>query len=224
MKEAMNNENMKEKTNISDRLHKAEFRNLELENTTKTLYTRIESFQNKQNQHLLEHQNSTSTATDDLVIGIREKVIKYVLSKVDDKLNKLQNENKNTNNDTLNRQSPTSYDYKQMYPSNQQSYYNDSSYYFNYSEPPPTNQYGNYGEQYREPKQYWCQSENEDRKYQNHVQREISGQYSYQTELETRNICKDNLIEVVPNWTNNENVQNIYLYKIIQYNISEQMI
>ncbi|CAC5405152.1 unnamed protein product [Mytilus coruscus] len=60
-------------------------------------------------------------------------------SKVDDELNKLQNENKNTNNDTYNRQSQTSYDCKQMYPSNQQSYYNDSSYYLNYGEPPATN-------------------------------------------------------------------------------------
>ncbi|CAC5411733.1 unnamed protein product [Mytilus coruscus] len=134
----MINENMMEKTNILDRLHKAEFRNLELENTIKTLYTKIESFQNRQNQHPPEHQNTTSTATDDLVIGIPEKVTKYVLSKVDDEINKLQNENKNTNNDTLNRQNQTSYDYKQMYPSNQQLYYRDRSYNQNYGEPPTT--------------------------------------------------------------------------------------
>ncbi|CAC5379561.1 unnamed protein product [Mytilus coruscus] len=208
MKEAMINENMKEKTNILDRLHKAEFRNLELENTIKTLYTKIESFQNRQNQHPPEHQNTTSTATDNLVIGIREKVTKYVLSKVDDEMNKLQNENKNTNNDTLSRQNQTSYDYKQMYPSNQQLYYRDSSYNQNYGEPPATNRYSMYGAQFSEPNQYWYRSENEDRKYRNHGQREISSQYSYQTELETRNICKDKLIEVVPNWTNKEKVQN----------------
>ncbi|CAC5380656.1 unnamed protein product [Mytilus coruscus] len=138
----------------------------------------------QQNQHPPEHQNTTSTATDDLVIGIREKVTKYVLSKVDDEINKLQNENKNTNNDPLNRQNQTSYDYKQMYPSNQQLYYRDNSYNQNYGEPPATNQYSMYGAQFSEPKnQYWYRSENEDRKYRNHDQREISSQYSYQTEL-----------------------------------------
>ncbi|CAC5363524.1 unnamed protein product [Mytilus coruscus] len=95
-----------------------------------------------------------------------------------------------------------------MYPSNQKLYYRDSSYNQNYGEPPATNQYSMYGAQFSEPNQYWYRSENEDRKYRNHDQKEISSQYSYQTELETRNICKDNLIEVVPNWTNKEKVQN----------------
>ncbi|CAG2205055.1 unnamed protein product [Mytilus edulis] len=127
MKEAMINENMKEKTNILDRLHKSEFRNIELENTIKTLYTKIESLQNKPNQHLPEHQSSVSKTTDDLVTGIREKVTKYVLSKVDDEINKLQNENKTTNNDSFNRQNQT-HDYQQMYPSNQQLHYRQNGY------------------------------------------------------------------------------------------------
>ncbi|XP_071169795.1 interaptin-like [Mytilus edulis] len=206
MKEAMINENMKEKTNILDRLHKSEFRNIELENTIKTLYTKIESLQNKPNQHLPEHQSSASKTTDDLVTGIREKVTKYVLSKVDDEINKLQNENKTTNNDSFNRQNKT-YDYQQMYPSNQQQHYRQSSYTQNYGEPSATSQYSMYGARYSEPNQYYYRSENEDRNYQNYDQR-IPSYFQNQAELETRNICKDNLIEVVPNWTNQDYVQN----------------
>lgn len=52
----------------------------------------------------------------------------------------------------------------------------------------------------------------------------LEEQYLYQTELESRIICKDNLIEVIPiSLANNENVSTTYLYKITQNNILKHM-
>ena len=88
IKEAILNDSTSEKTKLLDRLFKAETRNLELENTVKTLYNKIETSENKPSSNTSNNVNSGSC--DDLVIGIREKITKFVLNKVENELNKLQ--------------------------------------------------------------------------------------------------------------------------------------
>ena len=69
-----------------ERLHKAEIHNIELENTIKTLHTRIEMLQS---QSKYQNYNSVNNSpaydeTDELVIGMRKHVTKYVLNRIDD--------------------------------------------------------------------------------------------------------------------------------------------
>jgi hypothetical protein len=87
IKEAILNDSTSEKTKVLDRLFKAETRNLELENTVKTLYNKIETSENKPSNNTSNNENTDSC--DELVAGIREKVTKCVLSKVENELNRI---------------------------------------------------------------------------------------------------------------------------------------
>jgi hypothetical protein len=87
IKEAILNDSTSEKTKLLDRLFKAETRNLELENTVKTLYNKIETSENKPSNNTSNNENTDSC--DELVAGIREKVTKFVLSKVENELNRI---------------------------------------------------------------------------------------------------------------------------------------
>jgi hypothetical protein len=60
---------------------------LELENTVKTLYNKIETSENKPSNNTSNNENTDSC--DELVAGIREKVTKFVLSKVENELNRI---------------------------------------------------------------------------------------------------------------------------------------
>jgi hypothetical protein len=69
IKETMINDEMKDKLRIMERLHNAEIRNLELENTIKTLTTRVV------NDNPKHHANDNTTKrsnsdTDDIVVGM----------------------------------------------------------------------------------------------------------------------------------------------------------
>ena len=92
IKESMINEDMKEKTKLLDRLHRSEIRNMELENTIKTLYTRIDSMQirpcpeNTPQTDVNKHADSN----DELLKGMRERVTKYLLRKIDNEIGELE--------------------------------------------------------------------------------------------------------------------------------------
>ena len=93
IKESMLNEDMKAKTIIMDRLHKAELKNLELEHTIQTLHAKIETM--KKDSTAKQHNNCYSNQslpdeTDELVIGMRKRITKYVLNKIDIELDKLE--------------------------------------------------------------------------------------------------------------------------------------
>ncbi|CAG2216627.1 unnamed protein product [Mytilus edulis] len=115
LKETAINENMSEKTKVLDRLFKAEARNLELEQTVKTLFTRIETLEaykttqgNGGTFHSIPNTENKvshdSTSSDKLIVGIRDKVTNYVLGKVDEELNKLLNNscNRSSNSEQFN--------------------------------------------------------------------------------------------------------------------------
>ncbi|CAC5398600.1 unnamed protein product [Mytilus coruscus] len=102
LKETAINESLSEKTKVLDRLFKAETRNLELEQTVINLFTRIETleaYKTTQGDSGTFHsipntENKFSpdcTSSDKLIVGIRDKVTNYVLGKVDEELNKLLN-------------------------------------------------------------------------------------------------------------------------------------
>ncbi|CAC5361138.1 unnamed protein product [Mytilus coruscus] len=85
IKEAILNENATEKTTLLDRILKAESKNMELEHTIKTLHQAIDSQINKKE----------GDSSDDIVVGIRDRVTKYVLTKVDQELSQLPDMDKN---------------------------------------------------------------------------------------------------------------------------------
>lgn len=93
IKETMINEDLKEKIRIMDRLHQSEMRNLELENTIKTLYTQIESLQ-QQSSFTQNYQENRKTreqnGEDEIVAGLRNRVTKFVLNRIDKELNKME--------------------------------------------------------------------------------------------------------------------------------------
>lgn len=94
IKEAMLNDDSKEKEKILERLFKAENRNLELELTVKTLNRRISLLEEQPKHPMTEqasskHSNSSNGSTDELITGVRDKVTRYVLSKIDSELDKL---------------------------------------------------------------------------------------------------------------------------------------
>lgn len=105
IKESMINEDMKEKTKLLDRLHRSEIRNMELENTIKTLYTRIDSMQirpcpeNTPQTDVNKHADSN----DELLKGMRERVTKYLLRKIDNEIGELEKSQikPNENTDTV---------------------------------------------------------------------------------------------------------------------------
>ncbi|VDH96185.1 Hypothetical predicted protein [Mytilus galloprovincialis] len=85
IKEAILNENATEKTTLLDRILKAESKNIELEHTIKTLNQAIDS------KIKMKKENTS----DDIVVGIRDRVTKYVLTKVDQELSQLLDMDKN---------------------------------------------------------------------------------------------------------------------------------
>lgn len=87
----MINDEMKDKLRIMERLHNAEIRNLERENTIKNLTTHVEN----DNSKLHVNNNTTKQSnndTDDIVLGMRNRVTKFVLNRIDSELNKLEDE------------------------------------------------------------------------------------------------------------------------------------
>jgi hypothetical protein len=69
IKETMINDEMKDKLRIMERLHNAEIRNLELENTIKTLTTRVVNDNPK--HHVNDNTTKRSNSdTDDIVVGM----------------------------------------------------------------------------------------------------------------------------------------------------------
>jgi hypothetical protein len=77
-----------EKTKILDRLYKAEHRNFEFEQTIKRLNRRITIVESQQLNHTSQEStcntqrvHNTNT-TDKVSIGVRDKVTKYVLTKI----------------------------------------------------------------------------------------------------------------------------------------------
>ena len=87
IKEAILNENTNDRTRLLDRLYQAETRNLELEQTLKTLNQKIE---NTGQKDLDTPMGNNKESCDEIILGIREKITRFVLSKVDQELNKLQ--------------------------------------------------------------------------------------------------------------------------------------
>ncbi|CAG2253969.1 unnamed protein product [Mytilus edulis] len=85
IKEAILNDNATEKTTLLDRILKAESKNIELEHTIRTLNQAIDS------KIKMKEENSS----DDIVVGIRDRVTKYVLTKVDQELSQLLGMDKN---------------------------------------------------------------------------------------------------------------------------------
>ena len=176
IKEAMLNEDMKEKTKVMDRLHKAEIRNIELENTIKTLQTRIEQIPINSvvnNSNPTNSQSKIKEEEDELIIGMRKRVTKFVLNKIDKELNKLESNNDHSEHNTETSSNPQ-YNYERQ---------NYSDNYWNYN--------NGYSGQYRDTQPYynyhhnWQQGHNEDSS-------------SYQNTEITHNICTDNLIEIQP--------------------------
>ncbi|CAC5401532.1 unnamed protein product [Mytilus coruscus] len=90
----MLNDDSKEKDKILERLFKAENRNLELEQTVKTLNRRISLVEEQPIHRTTEqtsskHTNCSNRSTDELITGVRDEVTRYVLSKIDSDLDKL---------------------------------------------------------------------------------------------------------------------------------------
>lgn len=111
----MINDEIKDKIKIMERLHIAEMRNTELENTIKTLNARIEISATTTNVNNTNKHNDN--ASDDLVIGIRDRVTKIVLNKIDNELNKMENNDRSNETETKN------YDYEQFSAHNQNQQY-----------------------------------------------------------------------------------------------------
>lgn len=83
MKEAAINNEAKEKTRLLDRLHKAESRKFELELTIKTMNKRIELLENNCTS------NNIYSSTDDIILAVSDKVTRFVLRKLENKLDML---------------------------------------------------------------------------------------------------------------------------------------
>ncbi|CAG2248448.1 unnamed protein product [Mytilus edulis] len=217
LKETAINENMSEKTKVLDRLFKAEARNLELEQTVKTLFTRIETLEaykttqgNGGTFHSIPNTENKvshdSTSSDKLIVGIRDKVTNYVLGKVDEELNKLLNScNRSSNSEQFDPSQQSFHQQKsfmqphqyspnqhsnQPYVTTQRPNHQFSSYdqpvFHNTSHVLPSHQYSNAYYQY------------------DHIQNreqdiEINHSVNFHPDLnDDRNICKENLIEILP--------------------------
>ena len=110
IKEAILNDSTSEKSRLLNRLFKAEARNMELEMTIKTLNSNVHE-PTDSNVHRVNVLNNTptnaadnssstnttnyNTSCDDLVEGIMDRVTRFVLSKIDAELDKLQNGDQN---------------------------------------------------------------------------------------------------------------------------------
>ncbi|MES9884979.1 MAG: hypothetical protein ABW185_29400 [Sedimenticola sp.] len=84
---------------LEDYLAKTEARNVELDKTIRTLQRKISCLENDKKtepnehndatKHEITNQNSTTT-TDELIIGVREKVTQYILRKVSQQIDNLE--------------------------------------------------------------------------------------------------------------------------------------
>ena len=107
IKEAMLNDDSKEREKILDRLFKAESRNNELVQTVNTLTQRISMLEGLTDQSSNKFQktaaNSVETnSTDELIIGLRDKVTRFVLTKIDRELDALlKQENRDVDRTTV---------------------------------------------------------------------------------------------------------------------------
>ncbi|CAG2242705.1 metK [Mytilus edulis] len=218
---------MSEKTKVLDRLFKAEARNLELEQTVKTLFTRIETLEaykttqgNGGTIHSIPNTEDKvshdSTSSDKLIVGIRDKVTNYVLGKVDEELNKLLNNSGNisSNSEQFNS-SQQSYDQQKsfvqphQYSPNQHSIRNQPY----VTTQHPNHQYPYYGQpvfhntSHLQPSH---QCSNAYYQYDHIQKREQDTEFIHSANLHPdvnydRNICIENLIEILPNEQMNVN-------------------
>ncbi|CAG2239729.1 unnamed protein product [Mytilus edulis] len=218
LKETAIIENMSEKTKVLDRLFKAEARNLELEQTVKNLFTRIQTLEaykttqgNGGTFHSIPNTGNKgshdSTSSDKLVVGIRDKVTNYVLGKVDEELNKLLN-------NSCNRSSNS----EQFNPS-QQSFYQQISFVQPHQYSPnqhsnqpyvttqrPNHQFSSYGQpvfhntSHVQPSHQYSNAYYQYDHIQNREQDiEINHSVNFHPDLnDDRNICKEILIEILP--------------------------
>jgi len=96
VRESSVNEKLKDKTKLIDYIHKIEARNMELEQTIKTMNRKILILEEKQ-QNMLpnisnsEPQNLTNCKdeSDDLLLQVRSKVTKFIVNKIENELDKL---------------------------------------------------------------------------------------------------------------------------------------
>ena len=191
LKEVAINDTMTEKTRILDRMYKAEARNLEMEHTVKNFQNRIEMLESRKtlqgdggNFHSIPKKDENSCPTrenDDLILGIREKVTKFILGKVENELNKLQNHDyEETPKTNLNEQ--------------RQEYYNQHQTCI-----PTYNQW---------PSSYCQDWTNEYNQYNSHQSKqEIDHNQRYIND--DTNICRDNLIELTPSGEHDDSLKYI---------------
>lgn len=94
IKESMINDDMKDRTKIMERLHQAEMRNLELENTIKTMSIQIENLQSRKGNSINKDNTAehSDNENDNLIHGIRNRVTNLVLKRIDNELCKVEKE------------------------------------------------------------------------------------------------------------------------------------
>ncbi|VDI31295.1 Hypothetical predicted protein [Mytilus galloprovincialis] len=104
LKEAVVNDQSKDKTRLYDMIYKLEARNNELEKTVKSLYHKINNEDNTMNSNNETREsdrsssNSTRSNNDSLANAIKEKVSGYILRKVDKEIDHLIRLEENVNN------------------------------------------------------------------------------------------------------------------------------
>jgi len=183
---------MTEKTRILDRMYKADSRNLEMEHTVKNLQNRIEVLESRKtlqenggNFHSIpeteKEKNCCPTReNDELVLGIREKVTRFILGKVENELNKLQNHDcEVTPKTNINEQ--------------RQEYYNQQQ-----SCIPIYNQWSS----------SYCQDwTNDYNQYNSHQSNGQETEHSQRYINDDKNKCRDNLIELTPGGEHDDSLQ-----------------
>ncbi|CAC5405004.1 unnamed protein product [Mytilus coruscus] len=185
----MLNEDMKEKTKIIERLHKAEIRNIELENTIKTLQTRIEQLpmQSSTSYDKPSHVHSYNNEGDDeLIIGMRKRVTKFVLGRIDNELNKLESNFNNTWSESQNSQTKAN-----MYQQNIVETPNYSHNHWNYNHA-HSQQHWNYNQTHP---QHHGEIQSQNSAHENWYEHDNT---PFRNSESGQNICTDNLIEIQP--------------------------
>ncbi|CAC5400783.1 unnamed protein product [Mytilus coruscus] len=219
LKETAINESLSEKTKVLDRLFKAETRNLELEQTVKNLFTRIETLEAyKTTQgdggtfHSIPNtENKFSpdcTSSDKLIVGIRDKVTNYVLGKVDEELNKLLNNScdRSSNPEQFNPSQESLYQQKSYVQTGHQYSPNQQSNQQYFASQQPIYQYSPYGQPVFHNTFYEQPSHQDSNVYYqyHHIHNseqeiETNHSVSFHSDLnDDRNICSENLIEILP--------------------------
>ena len=90
------NEKLKDKTKLIDYIHKIEVRNMELEQTIKTMNRKILILEENQQNMLPNKTNSEpqnlincKDESDDLLLQVRSKETKFIVNKIENELDKL---------------------------------------------------------------------------------------------------------------------------------------